>query len=161
MHLLITHLPIFGSVLGALVLIIGIATGSRSTLNAAYVVLLISAIGGMIAYSTGESAEETVEHLPGVSRGIIEAHEEVAKITVVTTILMGVFSALALLTRNSNKNFIAKTLSRLVLVIALLSFGMAAYTGYLGGQIRHTEIKNNVNQTPETNNPKDGNRSID
>lgn len=52
LHLLITHLPIYGSILGTLVLVYGMLTKSRHTRMATYLVLLISAIGGVVAFST-------------------------------------------------------------------------------------------------------------
>lgn len=55
-HLMITHLPIFGSILGALVLAYGIYVKSEQTKSAAYYLFIIAAIGAGIAYATGESA---------------------------------------------------------------------------------------------------------
>src|SRR5690349_14876278 len=65
LHLMITHLPVYGSILGALILIYGMVAQSRHTKMAAYYVLLISSLGGVIAFSTGEAAEETVERMQG------------------------------------------------------------------------------------------------
>jgi len=44
-HLLITHLPIFGSMIGAFVLLYGIFTKSIQTKTAAYLVLILSSLG--------------------------------------------------------------------------------------------------------------------
>ena len=44
-HLMITHLPIFGSLLGALVLAHGLMTKTAQTNVAGYYVLALSAIG--------------------------------------------------------------------------------------------------------------------
>jgi hypothetical protein len=65
LHLLITHLPVFGSILGAFVLMYGMWAKSNPTKNAAYFIFIISAIGAAIAYLTGEGAEEAVENLQG------------------------------------------------------------------------------------------------
>ena len=59
-HLIITHLPIFGALLGTLVLIHGIWSKSIQTKIAAFNLFIISAIGAGIAYATGEGAEEAV-----------------------------------------------------------------------------------------------------
>jgi uncharacterized membrane protein len=138
-HLLITHLPIFGSILGGLVLAHGIWTKSNQTKMAAYHVLIISSIGAVIAYLTGEGAEETVEKIQGVSEKIIEQHGDFAVYALVALCILGIAALLGLFFA-----FINSTLSRSVaiitLVISLFSFGLIAYTGYLGGQIRHTEI---------------------
>ncbi len=49
-HLLITHLPIFGSILGAIVLAQGIWTKTEQTKVAAYYLFILAAIGAGIAY---------------------------------------------------------------------------------------------------------------
>lgn len=138
-HLLITHLPIFGSILGGLVLAHGIWTKSDQTKIAAYNVLIISTIGAVIAYLTGEGAEEAVEDIPGVATNIIEQHEEFALFALVGLIAVGVVSMVGLYV-TIRKSSLANTISILALVVALISFGLVARTGYLGGQIRHTEI---------------------
>lgn len=67
LHLLITHLPIYGSILGGFVLAYGLWTKSNNTIIAAYLLFIISAVGAGIAYSTGEAAEETVESIKTIS----------------------------------------------------------------------------------------------
>ena len=73
-HLLITHLPIYGSILGFIILAYGLWTKSNQTKIAAYIVFIISSIGAGIAYLTGEAAEETVEDIQGVAKKMIEEH---------------------------------------------------------------------------------------
>jgi uncharacterized membrane protein len=138
-HLLITHLPIFGSILGGLVLAHGIWTKSDQTKIAAYNVLIISTIGAVIAYLTGEGAEEAVEDIPRVAKNMIEQHEDFALFALVGLIAVGVVSMVGLYV-TIRKSSLANTISILALVVALISFGLVARTGYLGGQIRHTEI---------------------
>lgn len=138
-HLLITHLPIFGSITGGLVLAHGIWTKSDQTKIAAYNVLIISTIGAVIAYLTGEGAEEAVEDIQGVAKNIIEQHEDFALFALVGLIAVGVVSMVGLYV-TIRKSSLANTISILAPVVALISFGLVARTGYLGGQIRHTEI---------------------
>jgi hypothetical protein len=78
LHLLITHLPIFGSILGVIVLAYGLWTKSNDTKIASYLLFMISSIGAGIAYLTGEAAEETVEHIQGIVESNIKTHEEFA-----------------------------------------------------------------------------------
>lgn len=138
-HLLITHLPIFGSILGGLVLAHGIWSKSDQTKIAAYNVLIISTVGAAIAYLTGEGAEEAVENIQGVAKSMIEQHEEFALFALVGLIVVGVVSIIGLYF-TIKKSSLAKTIAILTLVVAIISFGLVARTGYLGGQIRHTEI---------------------
>ena len=146
LHLLITHLPIFGSILGALVLGYGLWTRSNQTKNAAHFIFIISAIGAGIAYLTGEGAEDAVENIQGVSENMIELHEDAAMYALISLIVLGVISVFALIV-NRFKASLIKPVSIITMVIALISFGLVARTGYLGGQIRHTEISTGVVQT--------------
>lgn len=139
LHLVINHLPIFGTMIGSLVLLHGLWSNSRSTLIAAYNVFLLSAIGAVIAYFTGEPAEELVENIPGVAEAAISAHEEAAEIAFICISALGLLAGLAAInTWFSDKS--SKSLRYAVLVCAVLSFGLMGRTGYLGGKIRHTEL---------------------
>lgn len=147
-HLLITHLPIFGSILGGLVLAHGLWTKSNQTKIAAYNIFIISAIAAGIAYLTGEAAEETVENIQGVAKYIIEQHEDFAVFALVSLIILGVASIGGLFL-TLRKSALTSTAAIVILFISLISFGLVARTGYLGGQIRHTEINNSTKATQE------------
>jgi uncharacterized membrane protein len=139
MHLMITHLPIVGSVLGAIVLAYGLWTKSIHTQISAYIVFLISSIGAIVSYLTGEAAEETVEHIGGISENLVEQHEEFALIAFVALVILGLMSLIALILTLKKSSSI-RTVILITLLISIISFGLLAWTGYLGGQIRHTEI---------------------
>ena len=139
LHLLINHLPIFGSILGGLVLAHGIITRSFQTKMAAYNVLVISSIAAVITYLTGEAAEETVENIQGISKTMLEQHEDSSVYALVALIILGVAS-LAGLYFTSKKSSFTRGLAWVTLFISLISFGIIMRTGYLGGLIRHTEI---------------------
>ena len=153
-HLLITHLPIIGAVLGAFVLIHGIWRKSNVTLIAAYNILIISAIGAGIAYATGEGAEEAVEHLQGISKNVIEEHEESALIALIGLVVTGISAAIGMFVTWKTSS-LTRPVALITLVVALAGFGLIAWTGYLGGQIRHTEIGNQAVSPAEAGNGKD------
>ena len=140
LHLVITHLPIFGSILGAFVLGYGLWTSSNTTKMAAYYLLAISSISAGISYLTGEGAEEAVEDIPGVVENIIKKHEAFAMFALISLIILGAASLLALYLTYKNSTW-SKLISIVTLLISIISFGLVARTGYLGGQIRHTEIR--------------------
>lgn len=149
-HLLITHLPIFGSILGGLVLAHGLWTNSNQTKIAAYNLFIISAIGAGIAYLTGEAAEETVENIQGVLEATIKQHEEFALFALISLIILGLTSIVGLFITLKNLP-LTRTVAFIILFISLISFGLVARTGYLGGQIRHTEIASSANLSPMLN----------
>jgi uncharacterized membrane protein len=138
-HLLITHLPIFGSILGGLVLAYGIWSKSDDTKIAAYFVFIISSLGAAVSYLTGEGAEEVVEDIQGVAKNMIDQHEDFAGVALAGSIVLGVFAIIGLYF-TVRKSSLAGPVSILTFVVSLVCFGLTARTGYLGGQIRHTEI---------------------
>lgn len=158
LHLLITHLPIFGSILGALVLTYGLISKSLQTQIAAFALFVISSVGAGIAYFTGEAAEETVENIQGVAEGMIEQHEESALLALVSLIILGSISIIALVLKLKKPNS-TDTLGLAVLIISLVCFGLVARTGYLGGQIRHTEIHSNPTYEQEHSSKADINKN--
>jgi len=142
LHLLITHLPIFGAFLGAIVLAYGLLNNSQDTKRAAYLVLIVASIGGGIAYLTGEPAEETMKPIKGISKTMIEAHEESAELAIITLAILGICSLVAFVFHGKFVSY-RKTIAVFILVVSLICFGFVARTCYLGGQIRHTELKGN------------------
>lgn len=146
-HLLITHLPIFGTIIGALVLMHGMWKKSEETKLASYNVFVLSGIGAGIAYLTGEGAEEGVEDLPGVAKSMIETHEDFAAIALVSIIILGVLSIIGVIVTSKKASY-SGMLASVILLVSLISFGLFARTGYLGGQIRHTELSSVQSQNP-------------
>jgi uncharacterized membrane protein len=147
-HLLITHLPIFGSILGAFVLAHALWTKSNQTKIAAYNLFIIAAIGAGIAYLTGEAAEETVENIQGIAKNVIDEHEDFAVFALISLIILGLTSIAGLFLTIRKSSF-TRTTAFGILFISLISFALVARTGYLGGQIRHTEIANGGNASGE------------
>ncbi|MEQ9405605.1 MAG: hypothetical protein RIM99_18595 [Cyclobacteriaceae bacterium] len=102
-------------------------------------------------FLTGEEAEESVEHLSGVSENMIEEHEELAEKAIW---LMGLLGALSLLSLYAivKKISFSKTLTLSTLVVSLITFGVFAKVGNLGGQIRHSEIRATKTSSTDENN---------
>ncbi|KOY84567.1 hypothetical protein AD998_20480 [bacterium 336/3] len=147
-HLLITYLPIIGSILGALVLLHGIGIKSNQTIIAAYYIFVLDSIIAVIAYLTGEGAQETVENIQGVVETTIKIHRNFAIFALISLIILGLASVLGLFLTWRNSPFTRAT-AFIILFLSLISFGLAERTGYLGSQIRHTEISNGDSSNTE------------
>lgn len=92
-------------------------------------------------YLTGDGAAEIVSNLPGVSTAIIQHHDNAATITMVAIEILGAVSLLSLwLSRRSRQEF-RRWMTLGVLILAMISSGLGAWTGAIGGQIRHTEVR--------------------
>ncbi len=136
LHLLSNHFPILGSLFGVLLLVIALVKPNLNTTLSAYLILLVSGIGGIVAYFTGEPAEESVEHVPGISHKLIHVHEEMAENALIFVFLLTAAAVVGLWAERAQwKN--AKNIERFTLVIGIIAFILFAFTGYLGGHIRH------------------------
>jgi uncharacterized membrane protein len=144
LHLILNHFPILGTLFGMGLLAYGIFAGNKSIKHAALVTFVLIALISIPAFLTGEGAEETVEHLPGVSEALINEHEELAEKAIWLMGFLGVLSLINLFLSLKNKTG-AKILSIITLVLSLATFGVMAQVGNLGGQIRHTEIRDTAN----------------
>ena len=150
-HLVLTHFPIVGTIIGIGILAYGQYSKNDSIKKTALVIFMTMAILTIPVFLTGEPAEESVEHLTGVSENIIEEHEELAEKAIWLMGLLGVFSLVSFYAIVKKISF-AKTITLITLVISLATFGLFARVGNLGGQIRHTEIgANSTNVQVESN----------
>lgn len=141
LHLLSNHLPILGGAFGLLVLAFAfvLRNPSQQVRNAAYLILVVSAVGAFVAYFSGEGAEEAVERLAGVTHDSIEAHEDAAPYAVALSALAGLLS-LAGLGLSVFRPAWNGRMALIVFLAALLAFLSCARVGWLGGLIRHTEL---------------------
>jgi hypothetical protein len=148
LHLLLTHAPIIGYAVGLFFLIFGYITKSEITRKGALILFVILTPVTLLVSNSGEGAEHLVEDLPGVSERIIELHEDAAGPAVVSTWILGAISLAALLVLKKDRRIIQYgTLAATICVT--VTCVMMAYAGYLGGQIRHTEIRDNQQEIPK------------
>ena len=138
-HLLLNHIPVIGIFIGFLVFALGVWRRNDSWTRLALGLFAAVALVAVATMLTGESAEEAVENLPGVSESLIEPHEDAAKLAAIGAYVLGAISLAALLW--VRRRPLPRVLTVSVLPVALLVTGLMAYTANLGGQIRHTEIR--------------------
>ena len=153
-HLALNHAPLFLSITGAIILLIGLFRKNNSFINLSRYLLIAAALFTIPVFLTGEGTEELVEHLPGVNESAIESHEEMAKISLIIIASSGAIALAGLLVRQLAS--LNRILLWLTLALSLASFGTMAQTAHLGGLIRHSEIQNG-NQPASDNNEGDRN----
>jgi len=154
LHMVVNHFPIIGTIFGLGILITGIVMKNTVIKNVAYVLFIICAIFGLVSMSTGEGAEEIAENLPSVTDHIIHEHEEMAEKLALVLYVLGGISILGLY-MNIKKHSKANLISYLAFIIALVGVFLGKQTGTTGGEIRHTEIRENTsNSTTSEGNSK-------
>lgn len=139
LHLLVNHLPIIGAFFALTLLAASMMYGRDVLQRTALVVLIFVGISATAAKFTGDPAEDGVRGKPGVTRAAIHEHEEMADKAFLVAAALGLFSVGALI------RFRSSPLPRAAVMTALAGTavvcGLMAYTGLLGGQIRHTEVR--------------------
>jgi uncharacterized membrane protein len=140
LHLMLTHLPVLGVLFGTLLLVVGVVRQNDVLRRTALVVFLATGVLAGATYLTGEPAEEAVEHLPGVSKVIIESHEEAALVATLAAAGLAIISAAGLIRYRKGKA-IPTGFATIALIVGIAVTAAMAWTANLGGQIRHTEIR--------------------
>ncbi len=142
LHLILNHLPATGVLIAVGILAVGRLQRNSHFQRIALALLLVSGLATIPAYLTGGSAEHAVKGMPGVSKSLIEAHEDAAGVAFAAVeVLAGVSLLGRVLFRRSE---IPKYFAVGLLVMAISTTGLFAWTGYLGGQIRHPEIRSDA-----------------
>jgi cytochrome bd-type quinol oxidase subunit 2 len=140
-HLLLNHVPILGSIFGLLVLCYGMLRKSGEIKETSLGVFVITALVTIPVYLTGDGAAQIVSNLPGVSTAIIQQHDQAATITMFAIQILGVVSLLSLWLSRRSRRELRSWMTLGVFILAMISSGLGAWTGSIGGQIRHTEVR--------------------
>ena len=140
LHLLINHIPVLGTAFALALLAFAIWKRSEDIRKAALATFVPVALAAVATYLTGEPAERAVKGLPAVSGALIERHEDAAGIALGGAIALGLLSLAGLIWFRAGRP-VKNWYSSLALAAAVLVIGCMAWTAYLGGQIRHSEIR--------------------
>ena len=139
-HLMLTHLPVIGTIFGVLLLLLALLKKSEELKRVSLGIFVLTALLALPVYFTGEPAEKVVEHLPGVAEPMIERHEDAALFALLTAGGAGVVALAGLiLFRRAEK--LPGWIVAATLVLSLATSGLMGWMANLGGQIRHTEIR--------------------
>ncbi|MFN0138735.1 MAG: hypothetical protein ACKVQW_01445 [Pyrinomonadaceae bacterium] len=147
-HLLLNHFPVIGTIIGIALLVLGFFTKSDAIKRASLAVVFGIALLTIPVYLTGEPAEERVEKSVGVSKALIEEHEDAAMPALIAIEVTGVVALIGLFVSFRAPRFATVSFAA-ALILSLVTFGLMARTANLGGQIRHVEIRTGA---PATNN---------
>ena len=147
LHLLLNHVPILGTLFALLLGAYGAVRRQPSVVRAAFLALVFCGAVALAAKETGEGAEDAVEEIAGVSEQAIHDHEEAADKATIASIALALL-ALGVLVWRRREDELGTGPTVAVLVGAAVVFGLMAWTGNLGGQIRHTEIRGDADASP-------------
>lgn len=142
-HLILNHVPILLSIISIPIVLWGYYRSNRSILRLGLLGFLIAGLTVIPVFLTGESAHERVEDIQTISERYMEEHEDAAEVSLWLTVLLGTFGFGGLIIERYRPGFFHVYIAAL-LMVSLVTAGFLTYTGYLGGNIRHTELHNTV-----------------
>jgi len=148
-HLVLNHLPVLGSVFGLGLLLFGLWRASDEIKKTALGVFVLVALSAVPVYLTGEPAEDAVDRIASVSKPAIERHEEAASVALGVVMGLG-FAALVALAVWRGGRRLPGWASVLFVSAALVAIAAMAWTAYLGGPIRHSEIRAADKEGPDS-----------
>ncbi len=119
LHLMLNHLPVLGTLFGALLLLAALALKKLDLRAAAMVTLVLAGASSWPAFATGGQAEDLVEAQPNVSYAAIEAHEDAAKFANLGGLVLAALALVTLLV-SPRRPAAAPVLSGVTLLLALL-----------------------------------------
>ena len=147
-HVVLNHLPIYGTILGALALAVSLILRSRA---AQITALILTFIAGVSAYPVLVSGQRAYKTIRGVSDDAgadwLDEHMDRAEKTIGAFYFMAGLAAAGLLIPIKWPKS-AFPLAVLTLVIAVLCSGIAVYIAQPGGRVRHPEFRPSEIPTP-------------
>ena len=137
-HLLVNHFPIVGSLLATIVLGYGLVRRQESVIQLSFGLFVLMSLATLVTNQTGESAEHYLKSIHALDRPRLHVHEEAADIANLGMYLTGLLSLLALSWQRAKQ---LRFLPTLIFILSLITFGLMANVGRLGGLIMHTELR--------------------
>jgi len=139
LHLMLTHFPIVGIIIGTGILIYGLIVKNDSIKKVALTIFIIMGIFTIPIYFTGEWSKLIVEKLPGISDDFIKRHEVLSINTIFLTGVLLILSIINLISIKRQMVFV-KAITIITLLVSLIASGFFIKVANLGGKIRHSEI---------------------
>jgi uncharacterized membrane protein len=138
-HLLVNHVPIIGAFFALALLLASYRFAPDVLRRTAFVVLIATALAGAASDLSGDPAVKAVRGLPGVTRDVVRAHEQMADKAFIAGALIGVIALGALV--RWRRTPVPRGATVIITLCTLALSGLMAYVGLLGGRIRHTEVR--------------------
>ena len=147
-HVVLNHLPIYGSILGATALAISLLLRSRAAQITALILTLIAGVSSYPVFVTGQRAYKTIRSTSDdAGADWLDEHMDRAEKTIGAFYFMAAL-ALAGLLLPIKWSKSAVPLAALTLAVAILCSGIAIYIAHAGGRVRHPEFRPSETPTP-------------
>ena len=140
LHLVLNHFPTIGFGIGLVFYAMALLVKKEELRRAGLVIFFVTAAITLTTYVSGSDAQQVLKDAPGISDGLVKAHESAALIALIFMQVTGFFSWISLWTWGRASRF-ARWNVGIVLVLSLVTFAVMARAAYFGGAIRHPETE--------------------
>jgi uncharacterized membrane protein len=141
-HMILNHFPTVGLAFALGFYVIGLVSNDVVTQRTSLVVFVLCAVLGVPTYVTGAASmwALTAPGVAGISKPMIDAHRDMALLTLFGLAFTGVAAWIELWRFRHLGRFSRPSLY-LILCFAIITLAVMAETGHRGGQINHPEIR--------------------
>jgi hypothetical protein len=139
-HLLLNHVPTIGFGIGLAIYVMALLLKQSELRRVCFVIFFLTAALTVVTYISGNDAREKLKEIEGISDPLMQAHESAALVAFVFMEITGFLSWVALWIWGRSSRF-ANLNVGLILLSALLAFGLMSQAAYIGGAIRHPETE--------------------
>jgi uncharacterized membrane protein len=139
-HLLLNHIPIIGTIFAFCLLVLAYIRNSdelKQVSLASFVVIMFITLP---AFLSGTGAAQKLKDDPGVSADMISMHQGAAMLAFLFMIITGAFALVGWWQSRANSKPKSWVMGSVIL-FSVITLGLMARTGNLGGEIRHPEIR--------------------
>jgi hypothetical protein len=147
-HVMLNHLPIYGTMLGALALVISLILRSRAAQMTALILTLIAGASAYPVLVTGQRAYKTIRSVADdAGADALDEHMDRAEKTIGAFYFLAVLALAGLLVPIKWPRA-GLPLAALTLAVAVICSGIAVYIAQAGGRVRHAEFRPSETPTP-------------
>jgi len=147
-HVVLNHLPIYGTILGALALAISLVLRSRAAQITALILTLIAGASAYPVFVTGQRAYKTIRGIAddaGAER--LDDHMDRAEKTIGAFYFLALLALAGLLVPIKWPRA-ALPLTVVTLTVAVICAGIGIYIAQAGGEVRHPEFRRSETADP-------------
>jgi hypothetical protein len=147
-HVVLNHLPIYGTTLGAWALATSLVLRNRAAQITALIITLVAAASAYPVFISGQRAYKAIRGMSDdAGAEWLDEHMDRAEKTIGAFYFLG-FLALAGLLIPIKWPKTGLPLSAVTLAFAIICSGIAIYIAQAGGRVRHSEFRPNDTASP-------------
>jgi acetyl esterase/lipase len=139
-HLFLNHVPLIGSMFGLVFFVVGWMRASEQVFRAGLRIFIATALAVLMVVGSGLAAKSLLKDAAWLDRDALNTHQWAGIVTLIVLVWLGGLCGVALSTSIRTGLTVPFRARVIMLVLSLTGLGASAWTAYLGGVLRHSEL---------------------